>query len=84
MRLAVHVGHMGEKTFLQYSARKTEIKEKIKRRRNGFKGNIILNVFLGHEIMEWFVWFTNGQMPGSCKQGYKHSGFTQCVCLSNF
>jgi len=83
MRLAVHVAHMGEKRFYNILSEKTEIKETVERRRNGFKDNIKLNVLLELDDMEWFVWFTNGQMPGSCEQGYKHSNFTQCVCLSN-
>ena len=55
-----------------------EIKKTVERSRNGLKHNIKLDVCLGQEGMECFVWFTIWADAG------KHSGFTQCVCLSKF
>jgi len=57
MRLTIHVAHMGE-IFLQYSLRKTGIKNTVERSKNGLKHNIKLDVRLGHEGMECLAWFT--------------------------
>jgi hypothetical protein len=48
---------MGE-IFLQYSLRKTGIKNTVERSKNGLKHNIKLDVRLGHEGMECLAWFT--------------------------